>query len=44
MKNHDFMFPQCCSWREYGVLTEVTSRGQQARDNTVRVSTVIDVK
>lgn len=43
MKNHGLAVLQC-SWRECGVLTEVTSRGQQAHENTVRVSTVIDAK
>lgn len=44
MKSHGFSVLQRCSWRECGVLTGVTSRGKQARENTVRVSTVIDVK
>lgn len=44
MKSHGFTVPQCGSCGECGVLTGMTSRGQQARENTVRVSTVIDVK
>lgn len=44
MKIHGFKVLQRCSWRECGVLTGVTSRGQQSRESTVRVSTVIDVK